>query len=344
MTTPAQPGNAGTNFPQAALLKMLTGFWTSQAIHVAAKLGIADLVKDGPRTADDLARATQTHGRSLYRLLRALASIGVFAEDGAGRFGLTPMAACLVGDAPGSLRAAATAMGEEHYRSWGDLLYSVRTGNTAFDHVFGQPIFSYLAAHPRAAGLFDETMTGVHGAETAAMLEVYDFTPIGTLVDVGGGNGTTLAGILAKDPLLHGILFDRPDVIDRARETLKAAAMEHRCLTVGGDFFQSVPVGGDAYLLRHILHDWTDDQCLTILRNIRKAMLPRAKLLVVESVIPPGNEPFFGKFLDVNMLVIPGGMERTEAEYRQLFANGGFKLTRIIPTRMEVSVIEGEIA
>jgi hypothetical protein len=241
------------------------------------------------------------------------------------------------------VRSAAIAMGEEHYRAWGDLLYSVQTGRTAFEHVFGQPIFSYLAANPRAAALFDETMTAVHGAETAAMLEVYNFTPIGTLVDVGGGNGTTLAAVLARDALLHGILFDRPDVIDRARERLKAAGMEHRCLLVGGDFFKSVSVGGDAYLLRHILHDWYDEQCLTILGNIRKAMLPRAKLLVVESVIPPGNEPFFGKLLDVNMLVMPGGMERTEAEYRQLFAAAGFQLSRIIPTRMEVSVIEGEI-
>jgi hypothetical protein len=311
---------------------------------VAAKLGIADLVKDGPRSAEDLAGATQTHSQSLYRLLRALASVGVFAEDGAGRFGLTPLAACLVSDRPESVRAAAIVMGDEMYRAWGDLLYSVRTGNTAFEHLYGKPVFQYLAGNPRSGELFDAMMTAVHGAETAAMLEVYDFTPIGTLVDVGGGNGTTLAGVLAKDPLLHGILFDRRDVIDRAQETLRAAGMEHRCLTVGGDFFQSVPVGGDAYLLRHILHDWYDDQCLTILHNIRKAMLPRAKLLVVESVIPPGNDPFFGKFLDVNMLVIPGGMERTEAEYRQLFANAGFKVTRIIPTRMEVSVIEGEIA
>jgi O-methyltransferase domain/Dimerisation domain len=343
MSKAEQPGSAGSKPPQAVLLEMLTGFWTSQAIHVAAQLGIADLLRDGPRTADDLARAAGAHGRSLYRLLRALASVGVFAEDGAGRFGLTPLAACLRSDVPGSQRATAIAMGEEHYRAWGDLLYSVRTGQTAFDHLYGKPIFQYLADNPRAAQLFDEMMTGVHGAETAAMLEVYDFTPIGTLVDVGGGNGTTLAAVLARDPLLHGILFDRPDVIERAREPLKAAGMEYRCLLVGGDFFASVPVGGDAYLLRHILHDWNDGQCLTILGNIRKAMLPRAKLLIVESVIPPGNEPCFAKFLDVNMLAIPGGMERTAEEYRQLLQGAGFKLSRIIPTRMEVSVIEGEI-
>jgi hypothetical protein len=323
---------------------MLTGFWVSQALHVAAHLGIADLVKDGPRSAAELAQATGTHGQSLYRLLRALASVGVFAEDEAGRFGLTPLASCLRTDVPGSQWAAALVNGKELYRAWGDLLYSVQTGHNAFEHLFGKPVFQYLAATPQAAELFDQMMTSVHGAETAAMLEVYDFTPLGTLVDVGGGNGLTLAGVLAKDPLLHGILFDRPDVVERAREPLKAAGMEHRCLLAGGDFFESVPVGGDAYLLRHILHDWNDAQCLTILGNIRKAMLPRAKLLIVESVIPPGNAPFFGKLLDANMLVITGGMERTAEEYRLLLQKGGFKLARIIPTRMEVSVIEGEIA
>jgi hypothetical protein len=330
--------------PQAVLHDLLTGFWRSQAVHAAAKLGLADLLKDGPRTADDLARATGTHGRTLYRLLRALASLGVFAENAAGAFELTPLADCLRSDAPLSQRSVAILIGEEFYRAWGELLYSVRTGNTAFEHLYGKPLFAHLADNPQSARLFDEAMSGVHGAETAAMLEVYDFRPIGTLVDVGGGNGSTLAGILARDPMLHGVLFDRPDVVERARANLHALGMEHRCLTVGGDFFQSVPVGGDAYLLRHVLHDWYDEQCLAILGNIRRAMLPRARVLIVESIIPPGNGRFAGKFMDLNMLVIPGGMERTEAEYRQLLAAAGFKLARVIPTRLETSIIEAELA
>jgi hypothetical protein len=327
--------------PQAQILAMLTGTWKAQALYAAAKLGLADLLKDGPRAPAELADVTGTHAPSLYRLLRALASVGVFSEQVDGKFGLTPLAECLRSDVPSSQRAAALMMGEEHFQAWADVLHSLRTGQPAFDRRFGMPIFQYLAANPGPAQVFDAAMTSVHGAETQAMLDVYDFTNIGSLVDVGGGNGTTLAAVLRKYPAIRGILFDRPDVVERARANLRAAGVESRCRTAAGDFFQAVPEGGDAYLLRHIIHDWDDEQSRTILANVRQAGGKAATLLLVESVIPPGNEPFNAKWLDLNMLVIPGGKERTEAEYRELYAAAGFRLSRVVPTRLEVSVIEG---
>jgi hypothetical protein len=322
------------------MTRMLTGYWISQALHVAAHLGVADLLKDGPRTIPDLARATGTHARSLYRLLRALASEGVFAEDAQGRFVLTPLAGCLRSDVPNSQRSMAIMNGEEHYRCWGELLYSVQTGQTAFEKLFGQPIFQHLAAHPRQARIFDEGMVGVHGAETKAMLDAYDFSKFGTLVDVGGGNGSLLSTTLQRNPSLRGVVYDRPDVIERAEANVKSAGLENRCTLTGGNFFESVPPGGDAYLMRHIIHDWNDEQCRTILRNCRMVIPPSGKLLLIESVIPPGNEPCFAKFLDLTMLVIPGGMERTESEYRELLASAGFRLERIVSTASVVHVIE----
>jgi hypothetical protein len=334
---------AGDADPREALLDLSTGYWRSQAIYVAAKLGVADLVHEGPKSTEELARATQTHAPSLYRLLRALASVGVFAEDPQGLFGLTPIAECLR-SVPGSQRSLMIMMGEEHYRAWGELLYSVQTGRIAFDHVHGKPVFQFLSEHPDKAKIFDEAMVGVHGAETQAMLDAYDFSSIGTLVDIGGGNGSVLSSVLRKHPSLKGILYDLPGVAGRAQEQLKQAGLADRCQVIGGNFFERVPAGGDAYVMRHIIHDWNDAQCRQILGNCRQVMRPEARLLIVESVIPPGNEPFMGKFLDLVMLVIPGGKERTEPEYRALFQSAGFRLTRIVPTAREVSIIEGTIA
>jgi hypothetical protein len=312
----------------------------SQALHVAAQLGIADLLKDGPQTVAQLAEATGTHARSLYRLLRARASEGVFAEDEQGRFGPTALSECLRSDVPNSQSSMAIMSGEEHYRCWGELLFSVQTGRNAFEKLYGQPIFQYLASHPRQARIFDEGMVGVHGAETKAMLDAYDFHGIDTLVDIGGGNGSLLLATLQRHPSLRGIVFDRPDVIERARSNIKSAGLEGRCTLIGGNFFESVPAGGDAYLMRHIIHDWYDEESRTILRNCRKVMPQTGKLLLIESVIPPGNEPCFAKLLDLTMLVIPGGMERTEAEYGELLASAGFRLARVVPTTGNVDVIE----
>ena len=324
------------------VMDMLIGYWKAQSVYVAAKLGIADLLRDGPKTSDELAKATGAHAPSLFRLLRALASTGLLMQDDKNRFGLTPHAECLC-SGPGSKRSLVIMNGEEHYRAWGELLYCVQTGKTAFDHIFGKPVFDYLAEHPDKAKIFDEAMTGIHGAETQSMLDAYDFTGIGTLIDVGGGNGSLLCQVLQKYPLMKGILYDLPGVVARAKDRIQVAGMAQRCQTIAGNFFEKVPPGGDAYLMRHIIHDWTDDQCRHILGNFHKVMTPAARLLIVESVIPPGNEPFFGKFLDLTMLAIPGGKERTAEEYRDLLASAGFRLTRIVPTSGEINVIESLI-
>jgi hypothetical protein len=327
--------------PQSVLIDMLHGPRVAQGLYVVAYLGLADLVKDGPRSAADLAAATGTHAPSLYRLLRALAGVGVFVEDGQGRFAQTPLSDCLRSDRPDGQRDLALMSGEEHYRCWGELLYSIQTGRNAFEKIYGKPVFDYLAENPRPARIFDGAMVGVHGAETAAMLEGYDFGPFGTLVDVGGGNGSLLTAVLKRYPRLHGVLFDRPDAVERARPLLAAAGVADRCRTVGGDFFREVPAGGDAYLMRHIIHDWDDEKSLMILSRCRAAMPAHGRLLVVEYVIQPGNEPSIAKGLDLTMMVIPGGQERTEAEYRTLYERSGFRLTRVVPTRHEVCVIEG---
>lgn len=327
--------------PRQQMLQMITSYWSATSIHVAAKLRLADHVKDAPQTADTLAMLTGTQPQALYRLLRALSSVGIFEEDADSRFGLTPMAECLL-DMHGSQRAVALMMGDEHYRSWGELLYCVQTGKPGFDHVYGKPIFDWLSEHPEEAKIFDAAMTGFHGPETQAMIEAYDYAGINMLVDVGGGNGTVISAVLKKNPAMNGILYDLPNVIDRAKKNLADAGLASRCETIAGSFFESAPAGGDAYQMRHIIHDWTDEQCHTILTHIRKVIPKSGKLLVIEMVIKPRNEPQPAKWLDLNMLVLPGGKERTEAEYRVMYAKAGFELTRIVPTPTEVSVIEGK--
>jgi hypothetical protein len=329
---------------QAQVDRMLTGYWVSQAIHVAAKLGVADLVMDGSRTADELAKATGSNAPALYRLLRALASLGFFSEGAENRFALAPLGKYLRSDVPGSKRSLAIMTGEEHYQACAEMHYSVQTGKAAYDKVFGMPVFDYLSRHPDKSKTFDEAMVGVHGRETGAMLEAYDFSSIGVLADVGGGNGSVLRAVLQRYPKMKGILYDLPGVVERAKAGIQAAGLESRCQTIGGSFFDSIPTGAAAYMMRHIIHDWDDEKSIRILKNIHKAMSSEAKLLVVEGVIPPGNEPSFEKLLDLAMLIITGGKERTEAEYRALYEAAGFRLTRIVPTRAGVSVIEGKKA
>lgn len=320
------------------IMQMLTAYWTSMSLHVAAKLRLADLVRDEPKTAEELASATGTHAPSLYRLLRGLACNGVFAEDESGRFRQTELSACLESTRPLSQHGLALLMGDEHYRAWGELEYSIRTGKVAWDKVFGMPCFDYYASHPEAAQIFDQAMVGVHGPESAAICDAYDFAPFRRVVDVGGGNGSLLRLVLERFPTVQGILFDLPHVVQRAKPQLP----EGRCEAIGGSFFDEVPAGGDVYMMRHIIHDWDEEKCLRILTNIRRVLPAGGKLLVIEGVVPAGNDPSFTKMLDLNMLVIPGGMERTEAEYRELLAKAGFRLSRILPTRSEVSILESE--
>ncbi len=350
------PGDAGVGFPaeenreegrtergetaERILDRMIVGSWVTQALYVAAETGIADALAAGPRTADELARETGTHADSLYRVLRALASIGVFRQDDEGRFSGTPLGRLLERDAPGSKRSLARMAGAEWYRSWGALLSSVETGGAAFDRVYGKSFFRYLDANPDRWRIFDAAMTGVHDAETIPVLDAYDFSSFGTIVDVGGGNGLALAALLCRHPETRGILFDLPDVARRAREVVDGCGLSDRCTVEGGDFFVSVPPSADAYLLRHVLHDWDDPEAVSILDRCRKAMRPGGRVLVVETVIPPGNGPCFAKWLDLMMLVV-GGRERTREQYADLFRSAGLRLARVVPTARDVSILEG---
>lgn len=328
--------------PREELSRLIGGYQQSQAIYVAAKLQIADLLQGGPRSVEELAQATGAHARSLYRLLRALAGLGIFAEDDQRRFTLTPLAEPLCSDHPDSQWAFAVMMGEEHYHVWGDLFFTVETGQTAFDRIYGMPVFEFLSENPEKGRIFDAAMTGIHGRETLPLLDAYDFSNIGVLADIGGGNGSVISAILNRHPRLRGILFDLPPVIERTRSHLEAAGLQDRCELVAGDFFQTVPPAADAYLLRHIIHDWNDAQATLILRNIQQAMKPESRVLVLETILPPGNQPSPIKFLDLTMMLIPGGQERTEEEYRRLFAAAGLELTDITPTQGGISVLAGE--
>lgn len=328
--------------PPEALLQMITSSWVSQAIYVAAVLGIADLLKDDPKNSSELAKATGTHARSLYRVMRALASVGIFAEIEDGRFELTPLAAYLQTDVPGSIHAIAIMLGESwHWQPWGNILHTLKTGNTAFKHVHGMKLFEYLTKNVEAAQIFNEAMTGTTAPFNATITADYDFSSIGKIVEVGGGHGSLIASILKVYPTMQGILFDLPPVVIGAKHSIEAEGLAERCEIVGGDFFESVPSGGNAYILKNIIHDWDDTHAVAILKNCHRAIVENGKLLLVEALIPPRNEPSFGKFLDLEMLVMAGGCERTEAEYRVLFEAAGFHLTKVITTRSFLSVIEG---
>lgn len=329
--------------PDQHLVQLIFGKWVSMAVSVAAKLRLADKLAAGPKTADELAAETNTHAPSLYRLLRALASVGVFASDEAGRFTLTPVGELLRTGVPGSMRGVADYCGAMwSWRAWEAAETSVRTGRTAFNEVFGEGCFDYLGKHPDESAAFNEGMTGFSAVEADAVAAAYDFGSFGTLVDVGGGHGHLLATILKKTPKLRGVVFDAPHVVAGAAPLLKEMGVADRCTAEGGDFFKSVPAGGDAYILKHIIHDWNDADCGRILRNVRAVSKPGTKLLLVELVIPPGDDPHPGKILDLEMLIVASGKERTEAEYARLVADAGFRLTRVVPTQSPASVVEAE--
>ena len=327
--------------PEAVLTEMLFGAFVSQALYVAAKLGIADLLAEGPRPVAGLAAETSTHERSLHRVLRSLASVGVFRQTEPGVFALTPLAEPLRSDAPNSMRAGAIFMGEEwHMRVIADMLYSVRTGKPAWGHTHGAEVFDYFAANPAQAEIFNATMTGLSVAVAPAIVEAYDFSEFGTLADVAGGHGYLLAQVLKATPSLGGILFDTPQVIEGAGALLEREGVDDRVAKVSGDFFASVPEGADAYMMKHIIHDWDDERCVALLRNVRAAMPDGGKVLIVETVVPEADEPHYSKLLDLEMLTSPGGIERTEEEYRDLLTAAGLRLSRIVPTKSPFSVIE----
>lgn len=326
--------------PPEALLQLTMSCWISQGIHVAAKLGIADLIKNGRKSCRELAEAAQTDPGALRRLLRLLASVGVFVETSDGSFDLTPVAECLRSDGPYSMRAWATMIGEDwHWRMWGDLLYSVKTGRPAFDHVHGARPFDYFPRNPEAGRLFDEAMTSLSASEVGAILAAYDFSKHKKIVDVAGGNGSLIASVLKENPASTGVLYDLPHVIERAKARVEKDGLVERLELVGGNILQAVPAGGDLYMMKHIIHDFDDRESLAILRNCRRAMSKDARLLIIGMVVPTGNEPSFGKLVDLEMMLI-GGVERTEAEHRVLLTEAGFELTRIVPTASPVSIVE----
>ena len=316
---------------------------TQSIIYVAAKLGIADLLKDGAKSCQELAQSTEADPDSLYRVMRALCSIGIFTEIENRCFQLTPMAEYLRSAVPGSLRAMAIMYGCESWRwqPWGNILYSVKTGKQAFDHVFGMPIFSYLAQQPEAGAIFDACMTSFTSSYINSLISSYDFSSIHTLIDVGGGNGTLMAAILQKYPTVKGVVYEQEQVAEGAKKYLEARELDGRWQVMAGNFFANVPSGGDAYIMKHIIHDWDDESCIKILQNCRNVMPDNGKVLVVENVIGNINEPSPGKFLDLEMLIMTsGGRERTATEFQELFAAAGLQLTNIIPTGSQVSVLE----
>ncbi len=327
--------------PHAQLIQMGTASWISAIVYAAAKLGIADHLAAGPRSAVELAGTTRTHAPSLYRLMRTLAGLGILTERDGQRFALTPLGEALKAGAPGSARATLMAFcGPAFWHSWEEILYSLETGKTGFEKACGMPVFEYLAQHPEEASYFSEAMVGFHGAEPPAVARAYDFSSAKTVVDVGGATGNMLAAILSHHAAPRGVLFDRPHVVRDAPALLKARGVEERVTIEPGDFFERVPAGGDAYLLSHIIHDWNEDQCLTILGHCRNVITPDGRLLIVETVLPTGDTPHQGKVQDMVMLVIPGGQERTEAEYASLLSKAGFRLSRVVPTESVVSVVE----
>ncbi len=328
--------------PQWALYGLITGHYISRAIYVAAKLGIADLLKDGPRPIADLAEATHTHAPSLHRLMLLLASAGVFAEAEADCFGTTPMGECLRSDVPQSRRAHALLLaGPLQQRAWARLLEIVQTGQGASS----QALFPFLAKYPEEAAIFNEAMANKSAAVTQAFATAYDCSRFSTVVELGGGYGLLLCTILTANPRARGILFDLPHVAEEARQHVLAAGLADRCQVVGGDFFEALPSGGDAYVLQSVIHDWDDEQSIAILSKVAHAMAPQGKLLLIEMVVPDHvGESSWSPIVagsDLNMLVNTGGRERSEAEYRRLFDAAGFELSRIIPTGTPWSVVEG---
>ena len=327
--------------PRAAMMHMIHGFMISQAIYVAAKLGLADLLQDGPRSSRDLACATSMHAPSLYRILRMLAAIGVFTETEEDLFGLTPLGETLRTEAAGSLRPLATCMGAQcNWQAWGDILHSIKTGESAFEHVFGTAYFQHLDRHPDNAKQFVEAMNCCSTLYNEAIVRAYDFSPFGKVVDIGGGQGRLVTAILKANPTTRGVLFDTPHLTPGAERLFEQEGVSMRAEAMAGDFLESVPEGGDAYLLKHIIHDWDDSRAIEILKNCRRSMNETARLLLIEEIVTSDEEFAPAKLLDIQQMVMQGGRERSIEEYRKLLEAAGFELTAVVKTQSSLSIIE----
>lgn len=341
MDSPPPPPQAQGD--PARLRDMIMGFRVTQLLYVAARLNLAGHLIDGPQSAEDVAARVGADSTSLHRLMRALTSLGILAEAGGGRFGVTPLGRLLAPDVPNSLGGLAILYGDEWlWKAYGRMLHSVRTGQTAFAQVHGMSLFEFLDTHPDAAAQFQAAMNAYSRLEVSAILEAYTFPEGATVVDVGGGHGTLLAALLTAHPSMTGVLFDQPSVVENAGRVFADARVSSRATVVGGDFFSELPARGDLYLLKSVLHNWPDGDAERILQCCRRAMSPRARLLIAERVVPPGNVPSEAKLFDINMLVILGGKERTEEEYRELLRRAGFSLVQVIATKSPHSLIEAQ--
>ncbi len=327
--------------PVELLMQFGTGYLPAACINVAARLRLADSLAVGPKHVSDLAKAAEVNEDALYRVLRALASIGVFSETAPRNFINTPVSELLRSGTNGSARDMVLWMSDQfHFRVYGELMHSVKTGEPLVKKVTGFDAFEYFARDKAEGDVFHAAMSSFSEIEAPAILEAYDFSGLGTLADVAGGHGMLLGGILQKHLDLRGVLFDLPDVVAAAHSRIESLGLSSRCQVLGGDFFESVPAA-DSYVMKHIIHDWDDARAITILKNCLRAMRGNGKVIVIDLVIAPGNEPHFGKWLDLEMLTMPGGRERTEAEFGALFAEAGLRLNRVIPTKAPSRIIEG---
>jgi O-methyltransferase domain len=325
------------------MIEMIAGGVVGQSVSVAAEIGIADLLAHGPRSTAQLAIQAGVDEGKLFRLLRFLAGLGMFQADADGRWSLTPLADLLRSDSPHSMRAGARMFGRMA-AVWPRLEENVRTGRCAYQLAFGRPVFEDLAHKPEDAAIFDDAMTSFHGGETDAVLNAYSYDGISVLADIGCGIGAVMAATLHRYPEMRGILFDQAHVIERTSEHVREAGVADRCTLLSGSFFDAVPSGADAYTMRHILHDWSDERCITILGNIRRVIPADGRLLVIETVVPAGNDPSPSKLFDMVMMALPDGMERSETQFGAIFDASGFRLTGITPTASPVSVIEARPA
>lgn len=335
--------NLPTPDPVQHVLQLATGYIVSSVLNVAVKLNIADRLAAGPKTATELAAETGVNAGALYRGLRALAMVNVFEEDHAHRFALTPVGETLRSDSPNSMRAAVEWMCDPfHLRIHAEMPHAIRRGETVDRRVLGKPTFEYLAEDRDEGAVFHRAMTNFTAMMTPALLDAYDFSRVNTLMDVGGGHGGFLAAALQRFSRLKGVVYDMPQVVEGARENIGRAGISNRCFVSGGDFFQSVPAGADAYMMKLIIHDWADEPAVKILKNCRKALdgVKGGRLLIMDAVIAPGNEPHFSKLIDIEMLLLPGGLERTADEFRNLLSRAGFQVTQIIPTKCPLSIVE----
>lgn len=331
--------------PHLELIGMVTAIWKARAVYAAASLSLADLLQEGPCSVATLAERTGTHAPSLHRLLRALASCGMLTEVEPQRFGLTRLGAALRRDAPGAARSTVLTLGGNwQWQAWANFLPSLCSGGTGLAAATGQELFDYLDAHPEDGACFDEAMIGLYGSLWPAVVAAWDFSALGSVADVGGGVGLLLAEILSTNPGVRGLLLDQASTVPKARRLMEQRGLADRCAIAAGDFFADVPAGHDCYILAHVLHDWDDSQCLSILQRCRAAMHREARLLIVESVLPAGDTPHAGKLLDLVMLTVTGGRERSEAEFQALLSASGLRLSRVVPTTAQQSIVEAVVA